>query len=217
VGALITAVKLLAGMTRSGSCIAAVDFPYQEALEATDVGVVREGGAGEVTGWLSANGLGYGPEDEAALERYADRGWCFVTAKVRAEPPEERCPIRLGLTEPLVLEFATDRPVYPLALSAPAGVETRVVIYVIAPHCARAEGRLEMRGAARLEGSPWPSGEPTNPPEYRNPPCLRDARYHQPWLTKLDGELGPGELRENLVLDSATEDSEYREYRHFSP
>ena len=120
-----------------------VEVLRDEIAGAYHVRVVAATDAGELAKWLGEAGFattGEGPgrsrslRGEGLVFRYREAAE-GEAGKAKLEPE--------GLAPPLILAFAAKAPVYPLALTATAGGETEIVLWVVAPH--------------RVEGGPLPT------------------------------------------------------------
>jgi len=181
-----------------------------EGMRAIDMGsigvydvTVIEGGTGEeIAGWLSGNGFGYGEEDAETFAFYAERGWCFVAAKVSAGA-ENRAFYHDTLAAPLVLSFDTKKAVYPMLLTALQGEATELSLFVMAPHCVRAEGAPDRTFAGSgtiedlLEGN-FP---------LEKLPVKKDAEV---WVTHFRATVPVERTTADLVFEFAEEDEEFR-------
>ena len=86
---------------------------------------------GDLTGvrqWLDSHGYSLRPEVSAQLDPYLRQGWSFVAMRLTGEKPLN------GQIDPVKLEFAADRLVYPMRMSAAAKNPQRVVIYALGEH-----------------------------------------------------------------------------------
>jgi len=84
--------------------------------------------AAGLTAWLKANKYGVRASVSALFERYVNLGWSFVALKLTGETPLD------GDLAPLTFTFASDRIVYPMALSQAATTAQHVFLYVFADH-----------------------------------------------------------------------------------
>lgn len=81
-----------------------------------------------VRGWLDGHGYTMRPEVSAQLQPYLSQGWSFVAMRLTADLPLN------GQLDPVRLDFASERLVYPMRMSAAAKETQRVVIYTLAQH-----------------------------------------------------------------------------------
>lgn len=190
-----------------------VEVVKAERVGIYDAKVIRGQSAEALTAWLEENGFNFNDDDRQAFQDYVDRGWCFVTAQVRPNPGTDGGKIAFeGMVAPLILKFDTDRPIYPLALTATAGTETEVLIYTYSPARLACGGRLTLRYADReaLQGvlvlqladgktNKWPL------PEY--------FTIKPKALCKFKGRLTPAQMRQDLRFTSTSDNPPYRERR----
>ncbi len=176
-----------------------------------DVTVIRGDSAEAIVGWLTENGFAFGNEDKAVFADYVARNWCFVTAKVRTdEAIEENRIAAEGMAAPLVLTFATDKPVYPLTLTATAGADTEILLYTFSPNRLTCGDRLRLRHAGQVSAEQvtnllyvGDTQETARPME-----SLPDKPMI---LCKFKGTLTTAQMREDLVLATAPDNTPYRE------
>ncbi|MBN8456789.1 MAG: DUF2330 domain-containing protein [Verrucomicrobia bacterium] len=111
-----------------------------------DVKVIRAKAAADLLAWLNENAFQFGPDDEAAIQAYLDKGWVFTVAKIRpSTPPPAPSRFSEGLADPLILRFPATNPIYPLALTAAGGHDTEVLIYLASDVPRIGDGRLPLR------------------------------------------------------------------------
>lgn len=76
--------------------------------------------------WLENNGFSkFPPEATKMIDDYISHGWLFVVAKLRTILDGTATP------HPILLEFETDRPVYPMKLTAIPGSTVYLELYVV--------------------------------------------------------------------------------------
>jgi hypothetical protein len=198
------------GATATMGVKGTVDVIREDQVGIYDVQVVRAGEAGDLIGWLNDNRFQFGEEDTQVFDAYLRRGWYFVVARVDpARTTGRNLTTSEGLVAPLILRFETAAPVYPLALTATAGSDTQVLLYVLGQHKWDNDGRLDLEYAGqarvgRLEAVCREAG-----PEMAAA-CLEDAVL--PYLCKFKGTLKPAQMAEDLVLAPAEDDEPYRKH-----
>jgi len=80
----------------------------------------------QLNAWLDDNGLGqFPPKAIKLLEDYIEQGWYFAVAKLRTESHGVATP------HPVLLEFESSRPVYPMKLTALSGSKIYLELYVV--------------------------------------------------------------------------------------
>ncbi|WP_348538277.1 DUF2330 domain-containing protein, partial [Nocardia farcinica] len=94
-------------------------------LEAT---TLRGGDLAGLRRWLGDNGYPLRPEVGASLAPYVREGWSFVAVRLTGERPLS------GALDPVRLDFATDRPIYPMRMSAAAATPQSVLLHVLGEH-----------------------------------------------------------------------------------
>lgn len=187
--------------------------PQVEVIGAERVGVydtqiVRSNDSAALIEWLNQHGFRFDRRDSTALERYVRDGWCFATATVRPSERASATARRGGMTAPLILRFASAQPVYPLALTATAGTETEVLVYVLTDRKQECDGRLPLRFAGPF-GSEGLAAAST----WRSPhgPLFGGWETELGYLCKFRGILTPAQMQEDLVFRDATNPADYHE------
>ncbi len=132
----------------------------------------------------------------AVLDAYVARSWYFVAMKVDPETVEEwqqQGGYWYGNLSPVRLEFATDEPVYPLAISMlSAAPSSDVILYTIA------DRRLTFPDATTLYANRVTANELQ---EIRRVYPTFGALLHAgDFVTKLRRTFAPDEMTEDLVL-----------------
>jgi len=188
-----------------------VDILKTQQVGIYDVTVIRGDSTEAVIAWLTKDGFAFDESDEAVFSNYVARGWCFVTAKLSSNVnTDEQYVAAEGMVAPLVLTFATDKPVYPLALTATADGKTEILIYTLSPKKLVSGERLRL-GRARQVDSVQVTREllvSTGPNEYTSMEGLPDKPM---MLCKFKGTLTAAQMREDLVFEAAPDDAPYRE------
>ncbi|MHC4473770.1 MAG: DUF2330 domain-containing protein [Planctomycetota bacterium] len=178
-----------------------------------DYSVVRAEDEGGLVAWLSERGFSASRADRVAIADYLARGWCFVAAKISPGRTEAEAVSFRGLVAPLILRFPTERAVYPLALTAVAGTETEVLLYVLAGRRMDAGKRLEAMYAGRL--SRWTRNLLGTLRTKVEPEGFLGAHpFPEDWLMKLRARLTPEEMREDLVLTPSAESGTLEQTRY---
>ena len=78
-------------------------------------------------------------------------GRFYAVVEIRPDLPYQRAFLaHQDGVETLVLQFDSEKPIYPLALTATAGKETEVLLYVMARERVSAGGRMAVLGNAEL-------------------------------------------------------------------
>lgn len=180
-----------------------------------DVAVIRGDSAEPVVEWLNIAGFHFSDSDKAVFADYVARGWCFVAAKVRAGVEARSVE---GLVDPLVLTFPTDKPIYPLALTATAGAKTEILLYAVSDAKLTCRRRLRLRCAtpvkkeavsglfsvkvAPSDGSESPRYEPT-----------MDIPNETLMLCKFKGTMTAAQMARDLEFEPAADNEPFTERR----
>lgn len=159
------------------------------------------------------------PEVAKLVDDHAREGWKFVVARLAASGAGPLAP------HPLLVEFACERPVFPMRLTAAAGSETNVRLWVAsdAPvECDRLEtvvrGRFEMESPKSERGDRHEilrcrsHSMGIAHPELLG--LIADRPWSNgPWITRLERDLRSEEMDRDLVLEP-TEATPYRKKLH---
>lgn len=180
----------------------AVDVLDQRQVGLYETVVLRGQNADGVIGWLEAEGFASPSAATEVVQAYLDRGWVFAAAKLRDDSTntgERRA-------HPLQFRFQTDKPIYPMALTAVGNESIALELFVFAEGKAstrdmRRWNALETqpddrdymyrRGASYLRGRPGTIAHPG----------LIDVAMGLPMLTRLSGELSPERQRKDILLE----------------
>jgi hypothetical protein len=122
--------------------------------------------------WLNQNGFATSTNFVPAIRAYAQEGWFFVASKIRLDQPMNQ-PAK---PHALALTFKTERPVYPLRLTAIGNEKTRIELYVFGP------GRAALPNFA-VERCAVPSYAAIT--SEHGPPRLNELRIRHPLLRSL--------------------------------
>ena len=173
-----------------------------------EVKVVQSRDAAALVGWLTERRYRFDRRDEQAFAEYIAKGWSFVTARQVAKPQEGPGRAR-QLADPLILGFAAEEPVYPLALTATTGQTTRIRLYVLRDGRTDAGNRLEAVFAGPSQHSlEWLSERLT--PANMFPPKRLSMRF----ITRLEGDLTPQQMAQDLLLRKASDNQTQRRIIH---
>ena len=169
-----------------------VDVITSQRVGDYEATTLRAKDAAAVSGWLKAIGLReLSSEAAAAVESYITRGWCFVVARVAVPDREAFAPSALALT------FPVERPVFPMRLTALAGGETRVDLFVVGERSVRAAGFEVISSDAYAASTDQQWDFPVYKSEIGLAVANADA-VRQMWdgcvLTHLTRTMGPAEM-----------------------
>jgi hypothetical protein len=188
----------------------AVDVVKEEKAGVYDVKVIRGQDAGAIVEWLKENGFSFDESDRQVFQDYVARGWCFVTAKVHpAAETSNKTIVAQGLAAPLILKFATERPVYPLALTATAGADTQILIYTLSDAKLTCGDRLTLRHARSTDARSVLRSLVVQA-ESEDWPLLRDVPEMPLMLCKFTGRLTPAQMKRDLDFTAAADNESYR-------
>lgn len=208
--AVIAIVVLLPtlGRARSAGEGSPVDVLSRSRVGSYEVAVLQSENGSACATWLNANGFKLDPDVAPVLEAYGRDGWAFVAAK----PAKLEHGGEIGeaiATHPLGFRFKTDKPVYPLRLTAHATDRLGLDLYVFGPGMAECKGLSVTRcdlpsyedvatlsANARSSSGRWGTGSMQVAHEglFR----LADAAAVG---TKLSGELSKSQMSTDLVLE----------------
>lgn len=195
------------GRASSGS----VEIVKTKQVGIYDVTVIRGDSADAVQEWLRENGFAFDDQDKAVFADYVARGWCFVTAKVSPEAElQENQVAAEGLAAPLVLTFATESPVYPLALTATAGPETTILIYTLTAKKLTCGERLKLRHARETHASSVTRGLYISTGAGTDGP-MEGLPDKPMMLCKFKGTMTAAQMAEDLVFETAPDNVPYQE------
>jgi hypothetical protein len=190
---------------------AGIDVIKAEHAGIYDVKVVRAQDAEAITEWLRENSFGVSDQDGEVFGDYVRRGWCFVTAKVEPNAPtEERKVISEGMVAPLLLKFASERPVYPLALTATAGTETEILLYTLSDAKLTCGERLTLRNARQTK-TEFILRSLVAQAEVEEWSLLRNLPETPVMLCKFTGRLTSAQMKQDLEFTPAPDNEPYRE------
>ena len=192
---------------------AGIDVVKAEKAGIYDVKVIRGTGAEPILEWLRQTGFRFDPSDHKVFQEYVDQGWCFITARVAPDPEtNQKKIVHEGMVAPLILGFKSDRPVYPLALTATAGTETEILLYTLSDAKLTCGERLTLRHARRAEAQNILRTLVAQA-EVEEWPLLRNLPEEAMMLCKFKGRLTPAQMNRDLEFVAAQDNEPYRERR----
>ncbi len=155
--------------------------------------------------WLEDNGFaGLSEEDEKIVSDYVQDQWYFVAAKLRRQGDGYSRP------HPLSMSFSSDKPIYPMRLTATTGSDVYLELYVIADKQATCDAlTLEVSDVyrSRKESGRYSSAETLRSSfagktfsESIGHPDAAKVMWDGCFLSKLCGSLKPKDMREDIVL-----------------
>jgi hypothetical protein len=146
----------------------------------------------------------------AAINDYVQRSWYFVAMQVDSTALAEINPYYhegyygyySGNLEPIELTFAADDIIYPMKISALSAAEdSRVLLYVKSDH------RMTFAGASATYANRFSSGEIEQIAYHAS---LREVILPGDFLTRLERGYRPAQMTEDIVLERAPTDEEFR-------
>jgi hypothetical protein len=187
-------------LSPKGSVGGGVTVHGREQVGAYDVATVSATDAGDALAWLSRHGFRVAPGAREAIEAYLREGWVLAVGRVAVTEGDAR-----RTAHPLLFEFASDAPVYPLRLTGIDNGPLALDLYVFGAARAACD-RLATVHCARTE-FPEPPGRPV----FWNRFLGWEAELHHPGLrriaegaavvTKLAGTLEPEQMSTDLRLE----------------
>ncbi|MGD7653251.1 MAG: DUF2330 domain-containing protein [Verrucomicrobiales bacterium] len=182
-----------------------------------DISVLRPKAAADLISWLDANSFHHDKSDAAAIQSHIDRGWCFVAAKVHTDTDTSSAKaVSKGLLAPLVITFPTPNPIYPTALTASAGHDTEILIYLISQTPMSAPSALGLRFRSNQSSCLYSLSNAMSEVE---PPDFLDGLLDDPFwdfalfggLQKFKGTLTPAQMASDITFQPSPEAPPYRE------
>ena len=204
------------GLTPLTGRTAGVEILKSQQAGIYDVKVIHSKTAADVLGWLNENSFQFGPEDEAAIQVYLDKGWVFTVAKIRPSA-ESTTSSRMaeGLADPLILRFPVQNPIYPLALTATGGHDTEVLIYLASDIPRTCDRRLPVRYAGNGPRAFDLCDLMTDQDEAFWSKDELSGKYPFTRLAKFKGTLTPEQMRKDLeFLPDPYPTTNYREHNY---
>ncbi|HQE16209.1 MAG TPA: DUF2330 domain-containing protein [Mycobacterium sp.] len=156
---------------------------------------------GDLTGvrrWLDSHGYAMRPEVSAQLEPYLRQDWSFVAMRLTGNTPLS------GQLDPVRMDFASDRMVYPMRMSAAAKDTQRVVIYTLGPHRMQRDDADAARQDVTLDFAGVVDGPFTDP-------TLTELGAANRYLTRISTTItDPAAITADFSFAEAPTDDPYR-------
>ena len=178
-----------------------VDIISEQEVGIYNAKVLHASDSSGLIAWLNEQGFQFQESDQPVLDDYLKRGWVFVVATVRTGEIEREEILRdrfEGLPDPLVIRFASEAPVYPLALTGTLGAPTEIVLYVLGRGKYRCSPIMELKYAGLIDNIP---------DEFSFRPWEASLKY----LSKFKGVLTASQMRQDLELEPAPDDAPFCE------
>lgn len=152
----------------------------------------KDGGA--VLNWLTENGFATPTNFLPAIRAYAAEGWVFVASKIHLDASLANG----AKPHPLILQFQTQKPVYPLRLTGIGNETCKIELYVFGQERAQIP-HFEVERCAQVE---YPSEATSlhNPAIAIRHPFLRKLVAGSTVATKLSAQLTSEQMKEDAYL-----------------
>jgi hypothetical protein len=187
-----------------------------QQIGAYNLAVLEADSATALDKWLATNGfVGLTDEDKQTISDYIEDGWRFVAAKLRREGSGYSRP------HPLAMSFASEKPIYPMRLTATTGSRVYLELFVIADKKATCDKltcelsdtyAFEQKARQSVPDREFLSGFAGK--RYRQGighPETKGVMWDGCVLSKLCGVLTPAEMAEDIILELTT-DQPYQEH-----
>lgn len=169
-----------------------------------DIAVIKAEKASDIYDWLDKNGFGRLDKGEEIVSDYIKKGWCFAAARISRDLTEG-----ISTPHPVSMEFATNEPFYPLRLTALAGSDVGLELFVIAKNevvsrslkkefCDIFVVKKDERAKIYGEIGKTCHGEKTK--TIIGHPALMELMWSGCVLTKLENKLKPKMMEKDIYL-----------------
>ena len=215
--ALTAAVVFVVGLlapglhkTRHASALGAAGVRVKRAgtVGSYDVAVLEADSAEALNGWLDENGfLQFGGQGAEMVDDYISKGWHFVAARLRREGSG------LCTPHPLSIAFPSERPVYPMRLTALAESDVHLDLFVAAAGRARTPAAPmdvqfcdvwlynERASYGSQQAGYLPGFEARTFHAQLGHPVALQELWDGCCLTRLTGVLRPGDMADDVWLE----------------
>lgn len=209
VSALMPSLQRAANFGGSITDVSGVRVREVQEIGSYQLAVLDANDSGALALWLESNGFaGLNEADEAIVSDYIREKWCFVAARLRREQDGYSRP------HPLSMSFASRAPIYPMRLTATAGNDVYLELFVIADKRAACD-KLTLELADTYD---QPERTPSNLSQESEEPGFVGRTYRQNvghpaavehfWngciLSKLCGVLKPQDMAQDIALQLRT-------------
>jgi hypothetical protein len=174
-----------------------VTVENRQQIGPLDVVTLSSGDPAALTQWLQDNGFAAKPALATAAKPYTDQGWAFVAVRLR--PGTDAAALH-GRLDPLLIHFATERPVYPMRLSAMASDPETVRLYVLSDH------RTRLDTALRGLSTTWADHLGTDLTRNGYGQLAGVVGDGPAYLTRFDGRLQPAAITDDIHFAAAPSD-----------
>ncbi|MHC4361511.1 MAG: DUF2330 domain-containing protein [Planctomycetota bacterium] len=197
--------------------ISGVRIQDVQHVGAYNLAVLQADTAAALDKWLARNGFaGLADEDRKVISDYIADNWCFVAARLRREGSGYSRP------HPLAMSFPSDKPIYPMRLTATTGSPAYLELFVIAEKkatcdkltCELSDTYAFVREARQsVPDREFLSGFAGR--RYRQGighPETKRIMWDGCVLSKLCGVLTPTDMTEDIVVGLATDQPSQEHY-----
>lgn len=152
-----------------------------------------------VRNWLDSNGYAMRPEVSAQLQPYLRQGWSMVAMRLTGDKPLS------GQLDPVRLDFASSRMVYPMRMSAAAKGTQHVVTYTLGQHRMQRTDSDAARQDVVVDFAGSVAG-------YTTDATLTELARQNPYLTKITSTIDdPAAIAADFTFGPAPTDEPYRQ------
>lgn len=153
-----------------------------------------------VADWLTHNDFQLSDELGKALTPYLAEGWLVLAVRLTAQDTS----FADGLPS-MRITFATDRPVYPMRLSATATSAQPLRLYVLADHRMDVTNPAPEFAPAELTYAGW-----VEPADLTDHPVLAALVDQRRFLTRYDARFRPDAITDDIAFTRAAGDQTHR-------
>jgi hypothetical protein len=155
--------------------------------------------------------LNFPDSDRAVFDAHIATGGCFVAARLNPGENTENSKIQSnGLAAPLVFQFPGEKPFYPLALTGTGGHKTEVLLYVLSDQPFSSGGRLPLRFSGKMQSFAHGSVNILAAHTFLET-GFQEFSEDLTHLCKFKGVLRPDQMRDDLLLEPAPGQTDFRE------
>ncbi len=200
---------LLPALATAG--IHGVSIIKSEICGVHDIKVIKAETGGGLISWLNENSFSFNTEDEVVFEKYIKDDWCFVVSLIESKNVETELQ-DIGLVDPLILRFRSEKPVYPLSLTSTAGSDTEILLYLASDKKYYCGKRLKLKYCGYNIGLENWFFEKITPADFFEFADYEETEVIQfKCLMKYGGTLTYEQMNEDLYFTEAKDDKKYRE------
>lgn len=201
---VLSAALFPAGMSASGGHAMARAAHVEKTVRvgAYAISILRSGHTDGLTQWLSANGFAPVPASaQKTVSDYIREGWVFAAIALSRQEHGANTP------HPIRMTFKTEKPVYPMRLTALAGGSTDLDLFVIADQQASCD-TLQRSFCDQFISSTNTDKNVETPTSYHGKnsnlalghPAFCDLMWKDCIVTKLSGQIPAQEMTKDLYF-----------------